>query len=263
MALASAAVAIADGPPILRTKRLRVRLLRAGLSAGSWWMYSASFQALDLAHATTLSFSSQVFLVILAPLCLSVRLTARRLGVTILGLGGIATAVRLWGVQSIDRLALYGLISALLGAVVLVIMRSLSRIKRTQTILFGIGVTVFLTALPPRSIGLDALAGRGVVTIAAMRLPGTGAVWLVGEAYRYAGASALASSPFCASTFLAWAEIIFFVETMLPESFAGADLIAASAIVIISESKKKAHDPGRDRARLASQWQRGTSSEQR
>jgi drug/metabolite transporter (DMT)-like permease len=226
-------------------------------------MYYASFQALDLALATTLSFSSQIFVIILATLCLGERLTARRLGATLLGIVGIAIAVRLWGVQSIDGRALYGLTSAFLGAVMLIITRSLSQTERTQTIMLYIGVIVFLAAVPQAASDWRPLAGRDVALLAAMGLLGSSAMWLMVEAYRYAEASSLAPFPYLRLVFSALVGAIFFGETILPETFVGAGLIVASAIVIISEPKNKAHNPGRDRARLESQWKERTGNEQR
>lgn len=262
LALVSASIAFVGGLPILRTKRLSVHLIRAGLSAGSWWLYYASFQTLDLALATTLSFSSQIFVVILATLCLGERLTPRRLGATLLGLFGIAIAVRLWGVQSIDGRALYGLASALLGAVMLIITRSLSQTERTQTIMFYIGVIVFLAAVPQAALEWRSLAGHDLVLLLAMGLLGTSAMWLMVEAYRYAEASSLAPFPYFRLIFSAVAGSAFFSEVVRMETLVGASLIVGSVLLIISEAQKQATNLSGTRPRLISQWKKRLGNEQ-
>jgi len=50
---------------VLETRHLRVHLLRGAVAAFSSWCYFMSLQALPLAMATTLTFSSQLFVLLL------------------------------------------------------------------------------------------------------------------------------------------------------------------------------------------------------
>ena len=60
---------------VVRTQRLRSHLLRGSLAAVSWWCYFMSFKALPLAQATTLTFSSQWFVLALVWSMLRERVT--------------------------------------------------------------------------------------------------------------------------------------------------------------------------------------------
>jgi drug/metabolite transporter (DMT)-like permease len=223
------------GPSVLRTQRIGVHILRGVLSAASWWMYYTSFRLLDLALATTLSFSSQIFVVILAAIFLREKLSGRRIGATLLGLFGIAVATQIWNVKVADGQVFYGIASAFLGAVMLVLTASLSRTERTLTIMFYIGVIVFLSALPQAALDWRPIGAREYILLSLMGILGTTSMWLMVEAYRHAEASALAPFPYSRLLFSATAGIILFGETVRTETLMGAALIVASALLIILE----------------------------
>ncbi|MBF9232826.1 DMT family transporter [Microvirga alba] len=248
--LAGGCVALMGGLPLLRTTRIKVHLLRGALSAGSWWMYYTSFRVLDLALATTLSFSSQIFVVILATMFLGERLTWRRMGATLLGLAGIAVAMQIWNAQAVDGRAIYGLSSAFLGAVMVVITSSLSRTERTPTIMFYIGIVVFIAALPQAALDWKPIGSREVMLLSAVGVLGTAGMWLMVEAYRHAEASSLAPFPYLRLVFSAIAGALLFGEVLQTETFIGAGLIVASALMIIFEART-----GRSRKAAANKLQ--------
>lgn len=235
--LASGYVMATGGVSVLRTSRIRIHVLRGALSALSWWMYYTSFRVLDLALATTLSFSSQIFVVVLAALFLGETFTWRRMGATLLGLAGIAIAVQIWNLQAIDGRAIYGIGSAFLGAVIVVITSSLSRTERTPTIMFYIGIVVFIAAVPQAAIDWKPIGASEIILLSAVGVLGTGAMWLMIEAYRYAEASALAPFPYLRLLFSAIAGAILFGEMLRAETFIGALLIVASALMIIFDKR--------------------------
>ena len=235
--LVSGYVIAMGGVSVLRTNRIRIHVLRGALSALSWWMYYTSFRVLDLALATTLSFSSQIFVVILAALFLDETFTWRRMGATLLGLAGIAVAMQIWNLQAVDGRAIYGLGSAFLGAVIVIITSSLSRTERTPTIMFYIGMIVFMASIPQAVINWKPLGTREVMLLSTVGVLGTASMWLMVEAYRYAEASALAPFPYTRLLLSAVAGALLFGEMLRTETFLGAVLVVASALMIIFDKK--------------------------
>jgi drug/metabolite transporter (DMT)-like permease len=217
----------------LRTNRIRIHMLRGALSAAAWWMYYTSFRVLDLALATTLSFSSQIFVVVLAALFLGEAFTWRRTGATLLGLAGIGVAMQIWNLQAIDGRAIYGLGSAFLGALIVVITRSLSRTEQTSTIMFYIGIVVVTAAIPQAVLDWRPIGSREIMLLAVVGLLGTAVMWLTVEAYRYAEASALAPFPYLRLLFSAIAGVLLFGEMLRIMTLIGAALIVGSTLMII------------------------------
>ena len=107
-----------------------------------------NIKTLPLALATTLSFSSQLFVLLLVWPMLRERVTRPQLVSTLLGFIGVLVAAGIWNPMSLDWNVMYGLTSALLGAVMILITRSLSFTERTGTIMFYMALVVFLTAIP-------------------------------------------------------------------------------------------------------------------
>ena len=134
---------------MLKTQRLGKHLLRGLLAAVSWWCYFMSFKTLPLALATTLTFSSQLFVLMLVWPMLGERVTRPQLASTLVGFMGLLIAAGIWNPMTLDWHVFYGLTSALLGALMILITRSLSFTERTETIMFYMGLVVFISAIPP------------------------------------------------------------------------------------------------------------------
>jgi drug/metabolite transporter (DMT)-like permease len=82
------------------------------------------------------------------------------------------------------------------------------------------------------------------------------------EAYRYAEASTLAPFPYLRLVFSAMTGMLLFGEAVRLETFLGAGLIVASALLVISERRKQAPNLVRNKPRNTPQWQKGTIDEQ-
>jgi drug/metabolite transporter (DMT)-like permease len=214
----------------VRTRRLRQHLLRGALAAVSWWCYFMSFKTLTLPLATTLTFSSQLFVLLLAWPMLRERVTRAQLLATLTGFAGVLVAARVFTPAVPDWNVGYGLASAFMGAVMLLITRSLSFTDRTETILFYMALVVFLSAIPQSLLDWRPLELRATLLLVAMALTGTLGAWWMVEAYRRAEASALAPYMYARLVFAALLGYVIFGERVAQTTVIGAALIVGSTL---------------------------------
>ena len=218
---------------MLKTQRLRKHLLRGSLAAVSWWCYYMNIKTLPLALATTLSFSSQLFVLLLVWPMLRERVTRPQLVSTLLGFIGVLVAAGIWNPMSLNWNVMYGLASALLGAVMILITRSLSFTERTGTIMFYMALVVFLTAIPQCLFAWTPLHVRSLALLLLMALAGTLSAWLMVEAYCRAEASALAPYGYSRLVFAAALGYWFFADPIAASTVSGALLIVASNLALL------------------------------
>ena len=79
--------------------RWRMLVLRGLTSLVCWWLYYASFQALELALASTLTFTTSLFVVVMAPFVLGEKIGWTRGFTTLFGFVGVALASGITGLR--------------------------------------------------------------------------------------------------------------------------------------------------------------------
>ncbi len=113
-------------PALFRSRNWRMLILRGLTSLICWWLYYASFQRLDLSLATTLTFTTSLFTVAMAPFILGERIGLLRGLTTALGFLGVVLASGATDFR-LETGVLFGLGSALAAAVLIFQNRVLSR----------------------------------------------------------------------------------------------------------------------------------------
>ena len=221
-------IALRD-PGLVRTGRPGLHLARGLTSLVCWLLYYRSFQALDLALATTLTFTTSLFAVALAPLVLGERVGPARWVLTLLGFCGVALASGVTGV-SFDPNILLGLGAALAGAVLIFLNRILSRTEKTPTIMLWISVVACLGTAPFAVLDWQPLDAKALILLAVAGGCGTVGMMLTIEAYRVGEVSALAPFPYTRIVFAIAAGALLFGETMSAATLAGAAIIVACAM---------------------------------
>jgi len=225
---------VARDPAALRTRRPGLHVMRGLTSLLCWWLYYRSFQVLDLALATILTFTTSLFVVLLAGPVLGERVGRLRWTMTVLGFVGIAVATLpdLSGSRAAPLGVLAGLGAALAASALIFQNRILSRTEPTATIMFYIAAVATLGTLPAlaanwRPVDMDVLillAGAGCL--------GTAGMLFTIEAYRVGEVSALAPFPYLRLVFSAAAGLILFAERPGAHSLAGAAIIIVSALMV-------------------------------
>jgi drug/metabolite transporter (DMT)-like permease len=109
----------------LKTQHPNLHAARCLVSLAAWWLYYQSFIRLDLALATTLTFTTQLFVVAFAGPVLGEKVGWRRA----IGFAGVLVVTGV-GTVRFDPAMLYGLCSAVSGAIIVFLTRTLTRTRR-------------------------------------------------------------------------------------------------------------------------------------
>jgi drug/metabolite transporter (DMT)-like permease len=218
-------------PALARTRRPALHLARGLTSLACWALYYRSFQTLDLALATTLTFTTSLFVVALAGPVLGERVGLRRWGLTVLGFAGVALAAQP-GAGGLEPGVLLGLASAGFASALVFLNRILSRTEATATIMLWIGIVATLGTLP----GLIA-DGRipGLADLALLGLAGgfgTLGMLLTVSAYRVGEVSALAPFPYLRLVFAIAAGWLVFAEMPDAATLGGGAIIVGCALLV-------------------------------
>lgn len=230
-------------PGLLRTRRPGLHLLRGLTSLLCWWLYYRSFQALDLALATILTFSTSLFVVLLAGPILGERVGRLRWAMTVLGFAGIAlaTAPDLGAADAAPLGVAAGLGAALAASALIFQNRILSRTEATATIMFYIGLVATLGTLPVMLSDWQAIDAGVLWLLALSGSLGTAGMLFTIEAYRVGEVSALAPFPYLRLVFSMTAGLLLFAEMPGPHTLLGALVIVVSALAV---TRGEARPPG-------------------
>lgn len=230
-------------PRLFATRRPALHLVRGLTSLLCWWLYYQSFLLLDLALATVLTFTSSLFVVLLAGPVLGERVGRFRWGMTLLGFAGIALATApeisgtVEGTQLVGIAA--GIGSALAAAALIFQNRILARTEPTSTIMFYIALVASVATLPFVMTEASPIAAPVLLILLLSGAMGTTVMMLTIEAYRIGEVSALAPFPYLRLVFSAIAGLLLFAEWPGPLTWIGAGLIVLSAIVVTRRTAQK------------------------
>lgn len=216
----------------LATNRPLLHVVRGLTSLATWWLYYASFRILDLALATTMTFTTSLFVVALAAPLLGERVGRVRWIATIVGFVGIAVAVGPEADAEVGGVAI-GLLAAAGGAAIVVLNRLLGRTEDTATIMTWIGLVTTLGSAPVAWFLWEPLALVDGALVCLTGLLGALGMWLTIEAYRVGEASALAPVPYLRFVVAAAVGMVFFGESPAPTLLLGAALVVIASLMAV------------------------------
>jgi drug/metabolite transporter (DMT)-like permease len=228
-----------DPAGVVRTQHLKLNLLRGALSGVSWFTYFTSFAGLPLATATVLSFSAVLFVTALAGPILGEKVGWRRWSATLVGFMGVVAVVRPGAVE-IGWPVAAALVSAFLGAAIMLTTKMLSRSERTDTIMFYIGVVTTAIALPVALPGLAWPGWTNAALLLGTAICGPVAMMFWINALRLADASLIAPISYARLLFATIFGVALFAE--LPDIWVGvgAALIIGSTLYITRREARRA-----------------------
>ena len=214
-----------------RTARPWLQVARGLTSLTAWWLYYASVRELGLALATVMTFTSSLFVVLLARPILGERVGAARWIATAAGFGGVLLIVRP-GLLPVGAGIVMALGSSLIGAASTFLNRALTASERTETIMLWVGVVTLVGAIPAAAIEGRLPGWHDTLLLALAATIGTGCMWLFIEAYRHGEVSAL--QPFGYLKLVSAAIVGWFVFAEWPDiwTWIGAAVIVASALAL-------------------------------
>jgi drug/metabolite transporter (DMT)-like permease len=213
---------------------LKGQTVRALTLLGASAMFFAGLPYIPLGEAVAIAYSETLLVVLLAPLVLKEKLTARAAVAACIGFLGVLLVVRPGGGETSWLGPVFLMLSALCGAF------SIMQIKRIRHTDDSRTTVLFFTVVGTIVTGCSLVFGWRTPTLGAlivMALVGgfaTAGQVLLTVAYRRADAGALAPFNY---TSIAWATLFGYVvwhETIRPLSLFGIAMIVGSAIAVAS-----------------------------
>lgn len=224
-------------PALFDSQRRPQLVLRGLTSLICWWLYYASFQTLDLALASTLTFTTSLFVVAMAPLVLGERIGVMRGLTTVVGFVGVIIASEVSDMP-IKPGVLLGLGSAFAAAILIFQNRVLAQTEHTATIMFWIGLVASAGTMPMAAVGWTDQSLSDTLLLLTAGTLGTLGMLLTVEAYRFGEVSALASFPYVRILAALTIGYALFGETASPRELSGALLILICGLLAGNYSKR-------------------------
>lgn len=225
-------VLAAGGPAILRTRRYGLHGLRAAFGTTTMLLSFYAFTQLPLANATTLTFSSPLFLLALAPLVLGETVGWHRRIAAAVGFVGVLIAAQP-ETQGFNLASAAMLTAAFSMACAMICVKSLSRTDHPLAILsiFSV-IAVFVTFGPAVAVWrAPSLLELAWMVVAAGL--GTGGQYCYIRSYRIGDASLVAPFNFLQLPFAAAIGVLAFGESPGMATLVGGLIIAASGLYIM------------------------------
>lgn len=205
-------------------------VLRGVTSLLCWWLYYASFQRLDLALASTLTFTTSLFVVAMAPFVLGEKISVLKGLTTVVGFAGVILVSEVSGLV-MDKGVLFGIGSAFVAAILIFQNRVLARTEHTATIMFWIGLVASLGTIPAAFLGWNTLEFSDVVLLTGAGTLATLGMLFTVEAYRYGEVSALAAFPYVRIVFALAIGFFVFGETSSTRAHLGASIVVICGLL--------------------------------
>src|SRR6185312_11311078 len=221
----------------LRTKRLGGHALRGFLSTLGNLTFFWTLTHMLLADAMTLQFSRPLFMLPLAVLFLGERVGWQRTAVTLVGFAGIALYARPF-TAGFDPGAFVGAAGALLGALVVLTVKQLSKTEATRTIMFYYAISNAIYSFVPAMllwvtpdwhelamlvlVGFLGIAGQGMMT----------------HGFTLGDVSALMPLDYSRIVYSAILGFLIFGEIPGPLSFTGMAVIVASSLYLMMNERR-------------------------
>ncbi len=227
------------GPGALRTAHMRVHLVR-GVAGGTAMM--SAFYALTklrLADFTALSFTTPLFILVLAVLVLGERVGPRRWGAVVVGFLGVLIMTRP-GAGAFDPDALAALAMALGIAVAATSVKRLPPSESQVTMLIYVSLIAMLIAAGPALAVWRAPSGREVAMLIGVGLLGIGSQSLLIRAFRAGEMSFVAPFEYTKLLLAGALGFVLFAEVPDRWSLLGAAVIVAATLYIAKRDAARA-----------------------
>ena len=233
---------------VFTTRVLRIHVLRSCLSVIAMITGFTAVVHLPLAEVTAISFVRILFTTILAILFLKEIVGVRRWSSVIVGFIGVLVIVRPEP-ENINAYALLAIASAFFVSGINVVMRKLSQIERSSTImayqsifvtLAMAGPAIYLWVTPTLDEMLFIALIGGLMSLMQ---------WTFIQAFKAGEAAAIAPMDYARLLYAAVIGIIFFAEIPTPWTLGGAGIIIASTLYTLHRNALKKRQKAPDAAK--------------
>ena len=225
------------GLGILRTTRLPLHLVRAGLNALAVLSFFYAFSVVPLAEATALSFVAPIFATVLAVIFLGEVVGGRRWLAILLGIVGVFVLLRP-GFETVSLGEISVLIYSLLTAIAIIVSKSLSRTDSSVTIIaYVILLMIPISAIPAIFVWQTPTFNQ-LILMVLMGILGTSGQLLLTEALRRSATYIVMPLDFLKMVWAVIFGVIFFGEYLSFAGWLGSGLIILGATYIVLREGK-------------------------
>jgi drug/metabolite transporter (DMT)-like permease len=217
---------------ILRTKNLRLQIVRGALSLGATWTSYVAVIYLPLALATGISFTYAIFVTVGAALFLRESVGWKRWAATLLGLAGVLIMI---GPTEMGGLfyVIIALAGAVCGAGMILSVRKLDPTESIGTVLTYQNILVLPVMIVPLILTWQWPTPSEWMVLIAIGLVGTAGQWLLISAYQLSEAAKLAPLDFVRLVLMTGFGLVFFGETLSLPLAIGMVLVVATTIYTV------------------------------
>jgi len=237
----------------LRTRRLKLHVLRAAINVGAMFAYFMALSISPIAQVTALGFTAPIFATLLATLLLGEVVRLRRWAAIACGFAGALVILRP-GFAPLDPGSLLTLGSALLWGLTLIVIRVLGRSESSLTITSYMNILLTLLSFVPALFVWRTPDGQVLAWLMVVGILGTLGQLAIAQSLKEAETSVVVPFDFCKLLWVAALGYLMFGQ--VPDLFVwlGAILIFAGATAIAYResqlARARAQDNARDRDRL-------------
>lgn len=218
--------------------RLR-HLLRAVLKLGALVSFFIAFAEAPLADVTAIAFTSPIFVTLGAWVFLSENPRALRVLAVAIGFGGVVLVLRPGGDGGIPPGLLWALLGASLTAVIQLILKPMSAVDSTETLVaWNLIITVPLAAVPAALFWSMPTPGEWAL-LAAQGALGALSMGLATRAFSLAEASLIVPFDFLRLPFVAGLGYLFFAQTVPLTTWIGGSVIFAATLMMAQSARSR------------------------
>jgi drug/metabolite transporter (DMT)-like permease len=228
----------------IRTRHIRLHLLRNGVHFASQVAWATSLTLLPLATVFSLEFTMPAWTALMAAMFLHERLTQSRIGSVILGFVGVLVIIRP-GLQTFQPAALLTLSAAFGYGVALIATKRLTATDSAFTIVFWMNVMQLPMNLAGSHLGSFSNLGTAqIVPIIGLGVAGLTSHYCLSNAFRAGDATVVVPIDFLRIPLIALVGWWLYAEALDVHVFAGAALIVSGILWNLrAETRKPAPLP--------------------
>jgi len=228
----------------LRTNRPWLLGARAAINLVAMLIYFTALSITPLADVSALSFLAPIFVTLLGVIFLKDSVGWRRWAAIAVGFAGAVTVIRP-GLGSLDVGHLYVVVSTVIWAVALLIIKVLSRTESSMTITLYMGIMMAPMSLVPALFVWQWPSGEALLWLLGIGAFGAAAQWALSESLRLGETAVVMPIDFFK---LIWAAVLgYLLFQEVPDLFTwigGAAIFAAATYIAVRESRLKHPEPG-------------------
>ncbi len=235
----------------LRTQRLGLHAFRAVLNVMAMFAYFTALSLTPIAQVTALSFSAPIFAALLGVLLLGEVVHLRRWSAIALGFAGTLIILRP-GFATIDTGSWLTLLSAVLWASTLIVIRVLGRTESSVTITTYMTVFMTLLSIVPALLVWRHPGGEQWLLLVVIGVLGTLGQLAVAQSLKEAETGLVMPFDFCKLIWVAILGYLMFAEVPGPFVWlGGAVIFAASTYIAYRENQVARAEAAAERERAA------------